>query len=107
MREKVEDNAVILEYVSTLDMLADIMKKPIPATQFCVLRSKLGIQASPIVESSGSVGEEAARLDQDSVADKHLERLSCKQVAIEKKQGCASKCARLTGMYRLITDIAQ
>ena len=84
VREKVEDNAVILEYVSTLDMLADIMKKPIPATQFCVLRSKLGIQASPIVESSGSVGEEAARLDQDSVADKHLERLSCKQVAIDK-----------------------
>ena len=33
VREKVEDGQVILEYISTLDMLADIMTKPIPATQ--------------------------------------------------------------------------
>ncbi|KAG4036223.1 hypothetical protein PC123_g28207 [Phytophthora cactorum] len=38
-------------------MLADIMTKPIPATQFGVLRNKLGIQASMAVESSGSVGK--------------------------------------------------
>ena len=31
VREKVEDGQVILEYISTLDMLADIMTKPIPA----------------------------------------------------------------------------
>ena len=60
MREKVEDNQVILEYVSTLDIIADIMTKPIQASQFCVLRSKLGIQMPTSVESSGSVGEEAA-----------------------------------------------
>ena len=55
VREKVEDGQVILEYISTLDMLADIMTKPIPATQFCVLRGKLGIQGPRAVESSGSV----------------------------------------------------
>ncbi|CAH0517400.1 unnamed protein product [Peronospora belbahrii] len=31
-------------YCPTKDMLADIMTKPIPATQFCTLRSKLGIK---------------------------------------------------------------
>ena len=51
---------MILEYISTFDMLADIMTKPIQASQFCVLRSKLGIQMPTSVESSGSVGEEAA-----------------------------------------------
>ncbi|GMF62498.1 unnamed protein product [Phytophthora fragariaefolia] len=57
VREKVEDGQVVLQYVSTTDMLADIMTKPIPATQFGVLRNKLGIQASMAVESSGSVGK--------------------------------------------------
>uniref|UniRef100_H3G5X1 Copia protein n=1 Tax=Phytophthora ramorum TaxID=164328 RepID=H3G5X1_PHYRM len=41
--EKVEDGQVVLQYVSTTDMLADIMTKAIPATQFHVLRTKLGI----------------------------------------------------------------
>lgn len=59
VREKVEDNQVVLEYCPTQDMLADIMTKSIPATQFCILRSKLGIQAPRAVESSGSVVEDA------------------------------------------------
>ncbi|KAG2758696.1 hypothetical protein Pcac1_g29199 [Phytophthora cactorum] len=62
VREKVEDGQVVLQYVSTTDMLADIMTKPIPATQFGVLRNKLGIQASMAVESSGSVGKMTPRL---------------------------------------------
>uniref|UniRef100_H3H8M3 Integrase catalytic domain-containing protein n=2 Tax=Phytophthora ramorum TaxID=164328 RepID=H3H8M3_PHYRM len=44
VREKVEDGQVVLQYVSTTDMLADMMTKAIPATQFSVLRTKLGIQ---------------------------------------------------------------
>ena len=52
------------------------MTKPIQASQFCVLRSKLGMQMSTSVESSGSVGEEAASPYNNNVADKHLERLS-------------------------------
>jgi hypothetical protein len=52
----------VLQYVSTTDMLADILTKPIPATQFGVLRNKLGIQASMAVESSGSVGKMTPRL---------------------------------------------
>uniref|UniRef100_H3GB65 Reverse transcriptase Ty1/copia-type domain-containing protein n=1 Tax=Phytophthora ramorum TaxID=164328 RepID=H3GB65_PHYRM len=44
VREKVEDGQVVLQYVSTTDMLADIMTKAITAVQFQVLRSKLGIQ---------------------------------------------------------------
>ncbi|KAG2758626.1 hypothetical protein Pcac1_g29253 [Phytophthora cactorum] len=40
VREKVEDGQVVLQYVSTTDMLADIMTKPIPATQFGVLRKQ-------------------------------------------------------------------
>ena len=55
VREKVEDGQVVLQYVSTLDMLADLMTKPIPGPQFSKLRSKLGIMASSAVESSGSV----------------------------------------------------
>ncbi|KAG4036076.1 hypothetical protein PC123_g28356 [Phytophthora cactorum] len=62
VREKVEDGQVVLQYVSTTDMLADIMTKPIPATQFGALRNKLGIQASMAVESSGSVGKMTPRL---------------------------------------------
>ncbi|MBF6309028.1 hypothetical protein IU462_29535 [Nocardia farcinica] len=53
MREKVEDGQVVLQYVSTLDMLADIMTKPIAAPQFDALRTKLGIVVAD--ESSGSV----------------------------------------------------
>ena len=61
VREKVEDGQAVLEYISTLDMLADIMTKTIPAAQFCILRDKLGIQAPTTVESSGSVIKEASR----------------------------------------------
>ena len=61
VREKVEDGQVILEYISTLDMLADIMTKPIPAAQFCLLRGKLGIQGPRAVESSGSVVKDAEK----------------------------------------------
>ena len=61
VREKVDDNQVIWDNVSTLDMLADIMTKPILAMQFCVLRTKLGIQVSTSVESSGRLAEKAAR----------------------------------------------
>ena len=47
VREKVEDGQVILEYISTLDMLADIMTKPIPATQFWAQKqsSRVGVLA--------------------------------------------------------------
>ena len=38
VREKVEDGQVILEYIFTLDILADITTKPITAIQFCDLR---------------------------------------------------------------------
>ncbi|OWZ18480.1 RxLR effector protein [Phytophthora megakarya] len=61
VREKVEDGQVMLEYISTLDMLADLMTKPIPATQFGVLRSKLGIKAPKTTESSGSGGKKTPR----------------------------------------------
>ncbi|CEG47601.1 copia partial [Plasmopara halstedii] len=59
VREKVEYGQVILEYIPTMDMLAIIITKPIPASQFCILRSKLGIQAPSTAESSGSVVEDA------------------------------------------------
>ncbi|OWY96232.1 Integrase, catalytic core protein [Phytophthora megakarya] len=61
VRERVEDGQVVLEYISTLDMLADFMTKPIPATQFGVLRSKLGSEAPKAAESSGSVGKKMPR----------------------------------------------
>lgn len=37
VREKVEDNQVVLEYCPTQDMLAEVMTKPTPATQFALL----------------------------------------------------------------------
>uniref|UniRef100_H3H9Q4 Integrase catalytic domain-containing protein n=1 Tax=Phytophthora ramorum TaxID=164328 RepID=H3H9Q4_PHYRM len=61
VREKVEDGQVVLQYVSTTDMLADMMTKAITAVQFGVLRSKLGIQGAIAVESSGSVVKKAPR----------------------------------------------
>uniref|UniRef100_H3H8Y7 Integrase catalytic domain-containing protein n=1 Tax=Phytophthora ramorum TaxID=164328 RepID=H3H8Y7_PHYRM len=61
VREKVEDGQVVLQYVSTTDMLADMMTKAITAVQFQVLRSKLGIQGAIAVESSGSVVKKAPR----------------------------------------------
>ena len=65
VREKVEDGQVVLEYISTTNMLADLMTKPIPATQFCVLRKKLGVQGPEAAESSGSVVKDAPRHAQD------------------------------------------
>ena len=65
VREKVEDGHVVIKYCPTLDMLADLMTKPIPAVQFGALRSKLGIQASVAVESSESVVKEAPRHTQE------------------------------------------
>ena len=59
--QKIEDGQVILKYISTLDMLVDIMTKPILATQFCVLRSKLEIQGSRAAKSSRSVVKDALR----------------------------------------------
>ncbi|KAH7460370.1 Retrovirus-related Pol polyprotein from transposon TNT 1-94 [Phytophthora ramorum] len=61
VREKVEDGQVVLQNVSTTDMLADMMTKAITAVQFGVLRSKLGIQGAIAVESSGSVVKKAPR----------------------------------------------
>jgi len=61
VREKVEDGQVVLQYVSTTDMLADIMTKAITAVQFEVLRSKLGIQGAAAVKSSGSVVKKTPR----------------------------------------------
>lgn len=61
VREKVEDGHVVIEYCPTLDMLADLMTKPIPAVQFGALRSKLGIQASVAIESRGSDVQVASR----------------------------------------------
>jgi transposase InsO family protein len=61
VREKVEDGQVVLQYVSTTDMLADIMTKAITAVQFEVLRSKLGIQGATAVKSSGSVVKKTPR----------------------------------------------
>uniref|UniRef100_H3HA27 Integrase catalytic domain-containing protein n=1 Tax=Phytophthora ramorum TaxID=164328 RepID=H3HA27_PHYRM len=43
VREKVEDGQVVLQYVSTTDMLADIMTKAIAAVQFSVLRTKYSL----------------------------------------------------------------
>ena len=60
VRERVEDGQVVLQYCSTKEIKADMMTKPIPAVQFEHLRRMLGVIA-PGVESSGSVGEEAAR----------------------------------------------
>ena len=60
VRERVEDGQVVLQYCSTKEMKADMMTKPIPAVQFEHLRRMLGVIA-PGVESSTSVGEEAAR----------------------------------------------
>ena len=65
VREKVEDGHVAIEYYPTLNMLTDLMTKPIPAVQFGALRSKLGIQASVAIESSGSVVKDAPRHAQD------------------------------------------
>ena len=65
VREKVEDGQVNLVYCPTQDMLADMMTKPIVSVQFDLLRSKLGIQGSRIVESSGSVVNDAPRHAQD------------------------------------------
>ena len=65
VREKVEDGHVVIEYCPTLNMLADLMTKSIPAVQFGALRSKLGIQASVAIESSGSVVKDAPRHAQD------------------------------------------
>ena len=53
VREKIEDGQVALEYCPTQDMLADIMTKPIPATQLCTLRSKLEIQEPRAVKARG------------------------------------------------------
>jgi len=53
VREKVQDNQVILEYCPTEDMLADMMTKAIGASRFRELCDKLGIHAT--IESSGSV----------------------------------------------------
>lgn len=53
VREKVEDGQVDLNYCPTQEMLADIMTKPIAASQFGALRTKLGIQVA--IESSGGV----------------------------------------------------
>ena len=68
VREKVEEGEVVLQYVSTTDMLADIMTKAITAVQFENLRNRLGIRAPSGVESSGSVGKEAARPDQETTS---------------------------------------
>lgn len=64
VREKVEDGHVVID-CPTLNMLADLMTKSIPAVQFGALRSKLGIQASVAIESSGSVVKDAPRHAQD------------------------------------------
>ena len=68
VREKVEEGEVVLQYVSTTDMLADIMTKAITAVQFENLRNRLGIRAPSGVESSGSVGKETARPDQETTS---------------------------------------
>ncbi|CEG41664.1 copia partial [Plasmopara halstedii] len=61
VREKVEEGRVILQYCSTKDMKADMMTKPITATQFDFLRKMLGIKPPSTAESSGSFVEEAPR----------------------------------------------
>ena len=61
VREKVEDGQVVLQYISTTDMLADLMTKPITAVQFEVLRNKIGIQGATAVESSRSVVKKTPR----------------------------------------------
>ncbi|KAG3230861.1 hypothetical protein PI124_g24042 [Phytophthora idaei] len=58
VREKVEDSQVVLQYVSTTDMLSDIMTKAITAVQFEVLRNKLGIRpggVAPCVRAGSDV----------------------------------------------------
>uniref|UniRef100_A0AAV1T0V2 CCHC-type domain-containing protein n=1 Tax=Peronospora matthiolae TaxID=2874970 RepID=A0AAV1T0V2_9STRA len=61
VREKVAEGKVVLEYCSTKDMKADLMTKPIPASQFQYLRSMLGIKAPRSAEASGSVTKEMPR----------------------------------------------
>uniref|UniRef100_A0AAV1T0Y1 Reverse transcriptase Ty1/copia-type domain-containing protein n=1 Tax=Peronospora matthiolae TaxID=2874970 RepID=A0AAV1T0Y1_9STRA len=61
VREKVAEGKVVLEYCSTKDMKADLMTKPIPASQFQCLRSMLGIKAPRSAEASGSVAKQTLR----------------------------------------------
>lgn len=43
VREKVQEGALLLQYCTTKEMLADILTKPLPKGQFEYLRSKLGL----------------------------------------------------------------
>ncbi|KAF1316242.1 Integrase catalytic core protein, partial [Globisporangium splendens] len=75
VREKVEDDQVVLEYCPTEDMLADMMTKAIGTNQFGALRSKLGIQVA--VESSGSV-------DNVDNVDNVVEKLSSGRIVVSR-----------------------
>lgn len=47
LREKVSDEEVKIEYVSTKDQIADIFTKPFSTDTFVYLRDKLGVSAPP------------------------------------------------------------
>jgi hypothetical protein len=55
VRERVADGSLDLEYLSTDQMLADILTKPLPHVKFLALRSLLGMGVATVVESRGSV----------------------------------------------------
>jgi len=47
LREKVTENEVKMEYVSTKDQIVDIFTKPLPMDTFEYLREKLGVITRP------------------------------------------------------------
>ncbi len=44
IREKVKEGDIIVEYCSTKEMIADILTKGVPKTQFEYLRFKMGLE---------------------------------------------------------------
>jgi hypothetical protein len=43
IRENIENNKIIIEYISTEKMIADLLMKPLPAPRMKVLAENLGI----------------------------------------------------------------
>uniref|UniRef100_A0AAV1UXV7 Uncharacterized protein n=1 Tax=Peronospora matthiolae TaxID=2874970 RepID=A0AAV1UXV7_9STRA len=65
VREKAEDDQVVLQYCPTKAMKANLMTKLKSAGQFKDLRNKLGIKSPVAAESSGSAVDHAPRPESD------------------------------------------